>query len=180
MSDELLSLVVDWTKVITFDQVRAAIVNEARSWIGTPYHLRSRIKGAGADCGSFLIGVFQNVGMIGQEVEPPNYPENWWQNVSDERYKFAMMKYAHSIVEGVAYRLGVLKPSKDIAFAITPQPGDVVLSRAAGSRVYNHAGIVTQWPRLVHAVTPCVEECDATTHALWALKEVAVFDLVKP
>lgn len=155
---------------------RALIVAEVLQWKSTPYHMKSRIKGVGCDCGSFLIGVFQNLGMIQASVEPPNYPQDWWQHTTEERYKYAMMRHSHAILEGVAYRVGVAKGDVHVA----PQPGMVALSRAAGSKVYNHGGIVTQWPRVVHAVAPCVEECDTTSHHLWALKEVAVFDLVKP
>lgn len=163
---------------MTEQEQRDAIVKEVREWLlpPTPYHLRSRLKGVGCDCGSFLIGVFQNLGMIPASVEPPNYPQDWWQHTTEERYKYAMLKYSHSIIEGVGYKIGVGREGH----YLDALPGMVVLSRASGSRVYNHGGIVTQWPRVVHAVAPCVEECDTTSHHLWALKEVAVFDLVKP
>ena len=32
------------------DPTRAAVVHEARTWIGTPFHHQARVKGAGVDC----------------------------------------------------------------------------------------------------------------------------------
>lgn len=33
------------------------IINEARSWVGTPFHHQGRVKGAGVDCIGLVIGV---------------------------------------------------------------------------------------------------------------------------
>lgn len=40
------------TRNLSFDLQRAAVVAEARSWIGTPYHNCADVKGAGVDCGN--------------------------------------------------------------------------------------------------------------------------------
>ena len=37
--------------------MRAAVVHEALSWIGTPYHTGARLKSVGTDCGMFLAEV---------------------------------------------------------------------------------------------------------------------------
>jgi hypothetical protein len=57
--------------------------------------------------------------------------------------------------------------------------GSFLLSKAAGSRVYNHGGIVTVWPMVVHAIQPRVAEVNVLTDTLWANREITVFDLVK-
>lgn len=44
----------------------ANFINEAKSWIGTPYKDMGIVKGFGADCAGFIIGTFLNCGI--------NYP----------------------------------------------------------------------------------------------------------
>jgi len=144
---------------------RLRIVSCSREWRGTPYHLRGMIKGVGADCGSLLFAVATELKLIDGSL--PEFQQDWWLHANNERYMRSVMRFAKKVSEGICYRD---TPIKDGCF---------VLSRAANSRFYNHGGIVTQWPRLVHAVDPKVEECDATVHQLWALREIAAFDLVK-
>jgi len=43
---------------------RAAIVAEARSWIGTPWVASGSAKGVGANCLGFLAGVARNAGLV--------------------------------------------------------------------------------------------------------------------
>lgn len=51
---------------------RAAIVAEARGWIGTPYRHQASLKGVGCDCLGLVRGVWRNC--IGDEPEtPPPY-----------------------------------------------------------------------------------------------------------
>jgi len=42
---------------------RTDIINEARSWVGTPYHHQGRLKGIGCDCVGLVIGVAQRFGI---------------------------------------------------------------------------------------------------------------------
>lgn len=42
---------------------RAAIVDEARSWIGTPFQHQQSLRGVGCDCIGFVRGVARGVGM---------------------------------------------------------------------------------------------------------------------
>jgi hypothetical protein len=87
--------------------------------------------------------------------------------VLDEKYLKRVMVHTAKVLEGVAYRS-------------TPiLAGSLVLTRAAGCKFYNHGGIVTEWPRLVHAVDPRVQEADASMHHLWAYREIGVFHFNK-
>ena len=55
---------------------RAAIVAEARSWLGTPYHHQASRKGAGADCLGLVRGVWRT--FLGEEPEAaPVYSADW-------------------------------------------------------------------------------------------------------
>jgi cell wall-associated NlpC family hydrolase len=38
---------------------RPDIVEEARSWLGTPYHHQAALKGVGCDCIGLLRGVYE-------------------------------------------------------------------------------------------------------------------------
>jgi NlpC/P60 family putative phage cell wall peptidase len=142
---------------------RAQMVAEARSWVGTPYHMGAMVKGAGADCGSFLLGVLQACGLAeGEEVGL--WKADWFCHTGQERYLRRMMRNAAKICEQISYP------------TLNARPGDLVLTRSSNSHVYNHAGIVLEWPRIIHAVEPAVSECDATAHQLWCFRQVAVFD----
>lgn len=52
---------------------RSAIVNEALTWEGTPWHHHQRVKGAGVDCVQFLFAVGQSVGAIPLDTKIENY-----------------------------------------------------------------------------------------------------------
>jgi cell wall-associated NlpC family hydrolase len=56
--------------------MRLALIDEAMTWIGTPYHTNADIKGVGVDCGMILIRVFSAVGAI-EFFDPRPYPEQW-------------------------------------------------------------------------------------------------------
>jgi cell wall-associated NlpC family hydrolase len=99
---------------------RAAVVAEARSWIGTPYHNCADIKGIGVDCGMLLVRVFVDLNLCAP-FDPRPYPVDWHLHRSEERY------------------LGFIFDRS--AAATEPLPGDVMVFRYG--RCYSHGGIVT-------------------------------------
>lgn len=118
---------------LTSDLQRAAVVAEARSWIGTPYHNCADIKGVGVDCGMLLVRVFVDTGLC-PPFDPRPYPIDWHLHRSDERY------------------LGfVFERCCEVA---GPLAGDVMVLRYG--RSYSHGGIVTrpQPLTIVHAFHP--------------------------
>lgn len=127
---------------------RRAIVREARSWVGTPYHNQGDIKGAGVDCGMLLVRVFVDCGLV-PPFDPRPYSDDWYLHRSEERY------------------LGfIFDRTKEVAAA---SPGDVMVFRYG--RCYAHGGIVTGFNPLtiVHAFQPAravVEEDVARNVAL--------------
>lgn len=50
--------------------MRDAIVAEARSWLGTPWHHRQMKKGVGVDCVHFPLAVYQSFGKLLDLVMP--------------------------------------------------------------------------------------------------------------
>jgi cell wall-associated NlpC family hydrolase len=109
---------------------RAAVITEARSWVGTPYHNCADIKGAGVDCGMLLVRVFVDTGLC-LPFEPRPYAADWHLHRSEERYLGFVFDRAAEIE--------------------VPQPGDLMLLRFG--RCYSHGGIVTKAKPLtiVHA-----------------------------
>lgn len=108
--------------------IRQALVDEAMSWLDTPWHHAGRIKGAGVDCGQILVEIYVNVGLIERPVIA-SYPADWAQHRDEERYLAVVMQYCHAVE--------------------TPQPGDIVVYRCG--RSFSHGGLVIDWPRIIHA-----------------------------
>jgi len=111
------------------DPRRAAVVTEAESWIGTPFHHAARIKGAGVDCLMLLAEVYERAGVTGP-IEPPFYVPDWHMHRDAERYREGLLEHAHAI-EG------------------PPLHGDIALFKFG--RTFSHGAIVVEWPRVVHA-----------------------------
>lgn len=155
------------------EALRQSIVREARSYIGTPYHKNARIKGVGVDCATFVFCVYRTIGLVPPEEEgifsdPSIVPisQDWFRHTKEEKYMRQILRHAHKVAEGISY------PTLDA------KPGTIVITRAVGSKVVNHGGIVVKWPMIVHAVDPEVEETNASTNPLWAFQEVTVLDPV--
>ena len=109
---------------------RAAVVAEARGWIGTPYHHRGRLKGAGVDCAMFPVEVYAALGLMPADIDFGAYPTQWHMHHDEERYLEIVLTYAREIESA-------------------PCPGDFVLWQFA--KTFSHGGIVTEWPRVVHS-----------------------------
>lgn len=125
---------------------RAAVLEEARSWIGTPFHHAARVKGAGVDCLMLLAEVYERAGVVPQRVEPGFYVPDWHMHKDAERFTEGLTAHARPI-EG------------------PPGPGDIALFRFG--RTFSHGAIVVEWPRLIHAYWAIgVVWGDATLHPL--------------
>lgn len=138
--------------------IRAAIVAEAKEWIGTPYVSGACIKGrrGGTDCAMILVGVYGNLGLIPKEFDPRPYPPEWHVHRNEEKYMSFLLPFVTE-VPGPPERL--------------PLGGDLVMFKI--SRVFAHGAIIIDWPNVVHAlgndiVTP--EDISKNTigkRALW-------------
>ena len=68
--------------LVSANVTRAAIVAEARSWIGTPYRHQGSLKGAGCDCLGLIRGVYRV--FYGPEKEPITPYSPYWAEESGE------------------------------------------------------------------------------------------------
>jgi len=139
------------------------VVIEARSWIGTPYHRRAAIKGAGVDCGMLPYAVLRKFDLI-PEFDIAYLSNDWFNNTTQEKYLLMVQRYLRRLVGGRVSR------------NFPALPGTLACVRVVGSRVFNHSGIVTQWPRVVHATWEGVREVNASVDPMWACMEIEIYD----
>lgn len=114
---------------------RARIVVVARSWIGTPYRHRGRIRGAGVDCAMLAAEVYREAGVI-PDFPIEDYPPDWHLHRDAERYLGYVLEHAREVSIGEV------------------NAGDLVLYRIG--RAFAHGAIVdgAGWPAIVHAWQP--------------------------
>jgi cell wall-associated NlpC family hydrolase len=115
---------------MAFERQRAAVVAEARAWLGTPYHHAARIRGVGADCATMPAEVYAAAGVI-PPIAIEHYPPDWHLHRDVERY----LEYVTRCATEVAAPTG---------------PGDFVLYR--WGRAFAHGAIIVAWPQIIHAV----------------------------
>ncbi len=128
--------------------VRTAIVAEARSWVGTPYHHHARIKGVGVDCAQILLAVYCDALQLVPSLDVGEYSVQWHLHRSEELY-LAWLTLAG------AGRVDV------------PQPGDIAIYQFG--RTYSHSAIHTGAGQVVHAyagTTQLVIESDQAEEPL--------------
>jgi len=111
---------------------RAAIVAEARDWIGTPYRHQASLKQVGCDCLGLVRGVWRAV--LGAEPElPPPYAPDWAEAHGRETLAEAARRHLVAVD------------------AATCREGDVVLFRWRAHLPAKHAAILTAPDAMVHA-----------------------------
>lgn len=123
------------------------LIEAARSWVGTPYHHRARVKGVGADCGQLVIAAHVESGLV-PDFETGFYTTDWHLHRFEDRYI--------EFVEQHLRRYDEFELSIDARLIDDPAyrapSASVVVFRVG--RTYSHGGIVTQWPFFVHAYQP--------------------------
>ena len=111
---------------------RAALLEEARSWIGTPYRHQASLKGVGCDCLGLVRGVWR--GCLGAEPElPPPYAPDWAEAGGVETLQQAALRH--------------LEPLWSESFAV----GDVLLFRYRDGCLAKHVAIASASDRMIHA-----------------------------
>ncbi|ADZ71343.1 NlpC/P60 family protein [Polymorphum gilvum] len=111
---------------------RAALIAEARTWIGTPYRHQASAKGAGCDCLGLVRGLWR--AFCGAEPEPlPAYGADWAETGGGEAFAAAGRRWLVEIDPGRA------------------APGDVLLLRWKDGAPAKHAGLLATASTLVHA-----------------------------
>jgi len=107
---------------------RDRIITAARSWLGTRWHHNARVKGAGVDCGQFLIACYIEAGLVA-DFETGQYPADWMIHQDGERFLGWVLQYLDEVA--------------------APLPGDVAVWKYG--LCYSHGAIVVDWPQIIHA-----------------------------
>lgn len=112
---------------------RDAIVQAARSWLGTPYHHQAALSGVGCDCLGLVRGVWRT--LYGDDVEvPASYSRDW-----------ADASGVETMLDGAARHLIAIAPHQAAA-------GDVLIFRLRTGCVAKHAAILSGADTFVHAM----------------------------
>jgi cell wall-associated NlpC family hydrolase len=107
---------------------RDDIVAQARTWLGTHWHHNARVKGAGVDCGQFIIAAYIDAGLVA-DFATGQYPADWMLHQSDERFLGWVTMYLDEVK--------------------APLPGDVAVWKYG--MCYSHGAIVLDWPQIIHS-----------------------------
>ena len=111
---------------------RAAVIAEARRWIGTPYRHQASVRNHGCDCLGLVRGVWR--GCIGHEPEQPDaYTPDWAEATGHEALAAAALRH--------------MVPVAIDAFT----GGDVLLFRWRDGCVAKHIAIATDDGTMIHA-----------------------------
>jgi cell wall-associated NlpC family hydrolase len=138
--------------------LRRAVVAEAISWLGTPYHHQACVKGVGADCAQMPLAVYAAAGLI-PETAVGDYSPQWFLHRSAELYLAWVERFAREVAP---QQIG---------------PGDFAVWRFG--RTFSHGAVIADWPRIIHASAPdaCVCWADATRDADLARRSVRFFSV---
>jgi NlpC/P60 family putative phage cell wall peptidase len=111
---------------------RTDVVEEARSWLGTPYRHQASEKGVGCDCLGLVRGVWRALYGAEPQRSPP-YTPDWAEAHGDEALLSAARRW--------------LVPVSDSDMAA----GDVLLFRMRKDSPLKHAAILVSPTRSAHA-----------------------------
>ena len=110
---------------------RQRVIDEAQTWLRTPWMHNQCVKGAGVDCGRLLIGVHVAAGLV-EEFDVGEYQADWMLHQAEERYLGWVLKYMDEVDK--------------------PKPADVAMWHFG--KCFSHGGIVVDWPTVIHAYRP--------------------------
>jgi cell wall-associated NlpC family hydrolase len=109
---------------------RDAVVAEALTWLGTPWHHNQRLKGVGVDCANLPAAVYEACGVI--EHLEADYPRQWMLHRKQDRF-----------IEWIVFAGG-----REITFDEL-LPGDLVLWKFG--LTFSHSGFWLGGGRVLHA-----------------------------
>lgn len=117
---------------MTEQDYRAAVCDEAATWLGTKFHDCARIKGVGVDCGMFPLAVYVKIGLA-RDFDPGHYSVQVHLHKPDTKYVDYVRSQMRQIWES------------DV------KPGDLVIYKEGFA--FAHSAIVIEWPnKIIHAV----------------------------
>jgi NlpC/P60 family putative phage cell wall peptidase len=147
--------------------MRAEIITEARSWLGTPFHHQGRVKKAGCDCIGMVLGALHNAGaqsrMLDEAGQPIPFTEfdrtDYSIDPNSDRLKHTLDEHLIEI------------PLEELL------AGDVLLFKVI--HLPQHVGIVGDHPSgglsLIHAYSPAGKVVEEVLAKGWLSRVVAAY-----
>lgn len=121
---------------MTEEEFRTAIAEEAKTWIGTPYHANGSVKGAGCNCAQFAYRVGKATGAIPADApEPRWYTPQLSTHSKEERLIAYIQSYGGMEIAESEVRTGDLVAYKS-------------------GQAHGHVAIVLDWPTIIHLLPP--------------------------
>lgn len=109
---------------------RIDVVEEAKTWLGTPWRHMQRVKGLGVDCANLPAAVYEACGLI-DHVEA-EYPRQWMLHRKEDRF-----------VEWIVRAGGVEIAREGL------QPGDLIVWKFG--LCFSHSGFLIEGTTILHA-----------------------------
>lgn len=135
---------------------RDVVVQNARTWLGTPYRHQHATKGAGCDCLGLILGVYKEIAGRPLPKQPPKYSASWGEGGDTEFLLDAANQF--------------LVPSDG-----NISPGNVLIFRMFPNSIAKHCGIATSENSMIHAYNRVgTTECSLVSG--WRSKIVGIFD----
>lgn len=142
------------------------IIEEARKWIGTPFHHQGRVKGAGVDCLGLVVGVFNALNLRTRIVDSSGkkLPFSTFDSTNYSRQP-----------DGVTLKRvldALIDPIADIS---TIRPGDIALFYIKEHP--QHLGIIgnNNGLSVIHALESSKRVCEHTLSENWCKRIVALY-----
>ena len=165
---------------------RLAVVQEARSWLGTPFHHDARVKGAGVDCmrmpcESYNQAIYANI-----DVPANSYDAQWHlhqtgidsngNRVFRELYLEGLLKAG--FVEVSDHQSDFEPFDPNLAVDAAKDTGDMAVVKLA--RTYSHGAIIVHWPQIIQTESsPCgrgmVVETNADANWFFTARPIRFF-----
>ena len=118
-------------------QWQTDLIEEAESWIGTPFNYGCAEKGKGIDCARFLVMTFKAFGYIRPGHQIKHLPPDWFMATEKEAREY------EKIFVGELYNLADEVPNKERRIT------DILLMEYYGFK--SHVGMLMPETRMIHA-----------------------------
>lgn len=127
---------------------RAAVVAEARGWIGTRFHRQASVRGVGCDCIGLVVGVARAFGFVGADVF-----------ATPEFRGYGSVPDPAKLIEAADRYLDPVEQA---------QPGDVLVFRIEDEPA--HFGLLATPTTMVHSYARARRVVEVTLAPFWSAR----------
>ena len=126
-------------------QFAAEMICIINSWIDTPYRHCTKVKGRGADCATFMVAIFEEIGVI-DNFKVPYYSMDWHIHGKEDLFINNLEKFMVGINDPYSLeKINDLSP-KNLSF------GDWLVFAMSPLGYANHSAIYIDNGLMVHCI----------------------------